>query len=220
MEYLEIVNWGDHLHPDTTRKAMPPYRWVKLESENLDTLGDLSLRHYGAFCRLLNLAALTNNRTVFDAKVIRRRTGVTQKDIENLEKRGLIKIVEKTVDAEKHEQNQSPEPEIASGLQADPPQAAAPEGKGEEGNGFDTRGLEIPESERLCPFPLPADSSSKRSGHDPRSFNDLKRQILAAARKLKTSDAQTIFNSTRQSLRMSQRQVEVCVHQLIEDNEL
>jgi hypothetical protein len=85
VEYIEIVGWSNHLHPDQARKVKPPYRWLKLQTENLDILGDLTLKEYGVYCRLLSLAASTNNRTVFSQKVIKRRARITQKDVEKLQ---------------------------------------------------------------------------------------------------------------------------------------
>ena len=105
ISYLEVVDWGDHLHPDLTRKAKPPFRWLKLQTENLDVLGDLSLREYGAYCRVLNLAALTNNRMVYNANAIKRRTGITPKDVQKLQNRGLIRIVSRTSGAENLKKN-------------------------------------------------------------------------------------------------------------------
>lgn len=216
VEYLEIVGWSDHLHPDVSRKVKPPYRWVKLETENLDCLGDLSLRDYGAFCRLLGLAALTNNRTVYNPAVIRRRTGVTKGELKRLENRGLIRIVTETNDFENSQQKQLADSISASSSSANLPQAAGPEGKGLEGKGSDMRGIESP---TLSPPPLPAIPNQARSP-DLRSFDQLKSEVLAAGRKLNTADHRTIFNSARQTLGMSSRQVEECVRQLIEDNEL
>ena len=216
MEYLEIVHWSSHLHPDVSRRVKPPYRWVKLETENLDSLGDLSLRDYGAFCRLLGLAALTNNRIVFNAGVIRRRTGVTKGELKRLETRGLIRVVTEPTDFENSQQKQLADSISASSSSANLPQAAGPEGKGLEEKRSDMRGIEPP---TLSAPPLPAIPNQARSP-DLRSFDQLKSEVLAAGRKLNTADHQTIFNSTRQTLGMSRRQVEECVRQLIEDNEI
>ncbi len=222
MEYLEIANWGNHLHPDTKRKAKPPYRWVKLESSNLDVLGDLSLREYGAFCRLLSLAALTDNRTAFNAKMIQRRTAITQKLLEKLQQRGLIRFVTDCPGPENSQQNQIPTSDVASGPLANSRQAAAPEGKGKDKNELNMRRVDSDEFEGLDPIPRPRLTAvaTRRGGKDPRGFDELKRQVLAVARQLRTHDARTIFNSSRQSLRMTERQVYACVQQLIEENEL
>lgn len=138
-EYLEIVNWGDHLHPDLTRKVKPPFRWIKLQTENLDMLGDLSLREYGAYCRILNLSALTNNQTAFKTNWIKRRTGITPKDLQKLKNRGLIKITNSLSTVEESQQNQANDQETASDSQADLQQASRLDGNRK---GLDTNGIE------------------------------------------------------------------------------
>ena len=210
MEYLEIVRWDAHLHPDVSRKVKPPYRWVKLETENLDSLGDLSLRDYGAFCRLLGLAALTNNRTVYNAAVIRRRTGVTKTELKRLQNRGLIRITEEKGAIEKSQQKQPPNSESASETQGESPQVASAEGMG-IGKGSDSK--EVDQTH------YPASASTSHL-NDRRSFDSLKTALLPVAQKLNTRDAHEIHKLAGQSLRMSTKQIQAGLTQLIEDGKL
>lgn len=136
-QYLVVENWGDHLHPDTKRKAKPPYRWIKLRTEALDVQGDMSLREYGAYCRILMLAGLTNNVTVFRPGFIKRRTGVTQNDIKKLQKRGLISIKDKPPDSKIPQENQSTDSESASKRTEHRRQAAGESATGRDGTRSD-----------------------------------------------------------------------------------
>lgn len=106
-------------------------------------LGDLSPAEYGAYCRILSLAALTNNRTVYNPRTIKRRTDVSAKIIERLRKRNLIDIVSFSDVNKKHQQKQSKDDETASGNSANPPQTAAPEGRGRDKTGFDKEGTGV-----------------------------------------------------------------------------
>jgi len=224
VQYVKIVGWSDHLHPDLTRKVKPPFRWIKLQTENLDTLGDLTLREFGAYCRLLSLAALTDNRVVFNARAIKRRTGITPKDIEKLQNRGLVRITDESHAPEKNQRNQGRDLETASGFAEIPPQSAALEGKGSEEIGSDLnrgdaiRGLSprVEDTTSLSP-PLPG---SQRNRHDPRSFDELKAFVLRAATTLNSRDPDQIHKLAGQSLRMSRKQVATATQQLIQDGKL
>lgn len=217
---LEIVGWSDHLHPDITRKVKPPFRWVKLQSENLDMLGDLTLREFGAFSRLILLAALTNNVTVWKPNWIKRRTGVTQKDIEKLQNRGLVRIVWKSGTLEESQQIQDNRSNTASGPQAHQQQSAGTEGRGRDRSRFDKRGLDDSQPPDVLNTDSPAPTPSKSNGHDPRSFDNLKIQVLSVARKLGSKDPNQIYRLAGQSLRMSSKQIGTAVKQLIEDRRL
>lgn len=225
LQFLEIVDWDDFLHPDTTRKCKPPYRWVKLNTENLDTMGDLSLREYGAYCRLIMLAASTNNRTRFNPGWIKRRTGITQVLIENLSKRNLVRIVSESELAEKAEQNQSDSSGNASGHDGKPPQKSGQEGRGKGSDLNNTGGDESARpplagsSIDSPPLPNPNLSMNGRK-RDPRSFDDLKPLVLTAATKLGTRDPDQIHKLAGPSLRMSPKQITTAVNQLIEDGKL
>lgn len=128
--YLEIVDWDDFLHPDTRRKCKPPFRWCKLPTEFLDTHGDLSCREFGAYVRLIMLAASTNNRTAYNPTWIRRRAGVSRQVIESLSSRGLVRIGVDSVGDEKTQEKQTTFSKTASSPQANLPQTARLEGKG------------------------------------------------------------------------------------------
>ena len=137
--HLEIVGWDDFLHPDTRRKCKPPFRWCKLNTEFLDTHGDLSNREFGAFCRLLMLAAATNNRVVYNLNWIRRRTGASRQVIETLSDRGLVRLVGSEDETEKTQDNQATSSVDTSDMQAGIQQTARVE---EKGKGFDRNGIE------------------------------------------------------------------------------
>lgn len=220
VEFLEIVGWTDHLHPDITRKVKPPFRWVKLQSENLDMLGDLTLREFGAFSRLILLAALTNNETVWKPNWIKRRTGITQKDIEKLRIRGLVRIVWKSGELEECQQNQDNHSNTASGSQAHQQQSAGTEEMGEDRSRSDKRGLDGSRSADFSNADFPPTTPRRSNGHDPRSFDDLKIQVLSAAVKLGSRDPDQIYRLAGQTLRMSSKQVGTAVKQLIEDRRL
>ncbi|MCH9694781.1 MAG: hypothetical protein K0U72_09750 [Gammaproteobacteria bacterium] len=132
---LEILDWGEFLHPDTRRKCKAPLRWCKLQTEFLDTLGDLSCADMGAYIRLVMLAATTDNKTVYKPEWIRRRAGVSRQAIDKLSARGLVRVVTKTVNSEKAQQNQTASQEIArTNLEVDQ-HAARPDRNRSELNG-------------------------------------------------------------------------------------
>ena len=220
VEILEIVEWTDHLHPDITRKVKPPFRWIKLQSENLDMLGDLTLREFGAFSRLILLAALTNNETVWKPNWIKRRTGITQKDIEKLQNRGLVRIVWKSGALEESQQNQDKHSNTASGSQAHQQQSAGTEERGRDRSRSDKRGLGDSQSPDFVNADSPLPTPRRSNGHDSRSFDDLKTQVLSAAKKLASRDPEQIYRLAGQSLRMSSKQVDAAVKQLIQDRQL
>lgn len=222
VKYLRVVDWSDHLHPDLTRKVKPPFRWIKLQSENLDMLGDLTLREYGAYCRLLNLAALTNNRTIFNAKAIKRRTGITQKDIEDLQNRGLLRIINRTDAPEKDEQKQGNDSKTASDIPANSPQPAAPEGKGEDSIGSDLNRTDTSIPCTSCTPSDEKDSEEKTSKCDPRPFEDLKAEVKKMHSRLESIDCDDdgLWKYGGQSLHMTRNQFDECVKQLRQDGEI
>lgn len=201
--YLVVENWGDHLHPDQRRKAKPPYRWVKLQTEALDTQGDMTLREYGAYCRLLMLAGLTDNVTVYRPNWIRRRTGITQKDVEKLKKRGLISIRNELPDFQKTEENQSTNSQTASGDSDSCQEGAAPD---RNRNRLDRNRRREPSSE------------SKTFS----SFDDIKREVLAAAQRLMTRNGDYVYRQSKDHLKAckTRRQFDAAWQQLEQDGDL
>lgn len=63
-------------------------------------------------------------------------------------------------------------------------------------------------------------TTENRKRMDTRSFDALKRAVLAVAKKIGTNDVALLHRFAGQSLRMSERQIAVAVRQLIEDREL
>ncbi|MEM1176042.1 MAG: hypothetical protein AAGI27_14625 [Pseudomonadota bacterium] len=218
-EYISIVDWGAHVHPDTARKAKPPYRWIKLLTEDLDVHGDLTLAEEGAYVRLLRLAALTGNSISNRSGFVQRRAGVSPKYVRKLLELGLIEITSKTDQGEKSQQNQTNSSETASTQPANGQQSANTEGKGLEGNRLDKRGEEEKARER-APSGVLMNTNSPSPTIDDRPFDEIKDNVYALAMKLETNDPEQIQMLACQSLRITPKQCEIAVSQLKQDGQL
>lgn len=136
MQYLVVPEWDKHLPPDYRKKCKAPYRWCKLYTENLDDLGDLTCREFGAYCRLLMLAAVTDNRLVYKPSWIRRRSGVSREVIDTLLNRNLVELIDGPEKFEKTITNQALDADFSrgSGESAAKPSPVEGKGKGREKN--------------------------------------------------------------------------------------
>ena len=135
LEILKIVDWDKFVHPDVSRKKggiKPPFRWVKMYSNQLDTLGHLSPIHFAGFTRLLLLSAFTGNQTPFDPGYIRRRSGVSRQCIEALLTLGLVELVPVEPEDRKTQQNQHLDSENASNQPATDQHSSVLEGRGRD----------------------------------------------------------------------------------------
>ena len=214
-EFIRIVDWEDFLHPDPSRRAKPPLAWVKLQTDHLDRLGYLSPSEYGTYNRLVTLAASTNNRIPTRSGYVQRRGNVRLSTVKTLSNLGLIEFFTDARSAKKSQENQDDLEITASKVRANSQQNGHVEERDR------TREDRTRHGQRLrAPASVLKNMNTPSPGLDDRPFDEIKDSVYAMAIKLETSDPLQIHRLAGQSLRITPKQCEAAVKQLIEDRQL
>lgn len=227
-KFLRVVDW-DKLQYHK-KLEYPP--WTRLHREWLSDYRfcSLNLHQRGLLFCMHMLAARTANRIPYDLRWISnalttRHTAVTQ-TLHKLIAKGFLTEFEVPLDSreDKH---------LRFVSSAD---TTSPEGRRERGESDSNKeGTPSPVDKSISPAPSALQAAMKRvtdrmditpstsrrtKGHDSRSFDHLKSELLPIAIKLESNDHTYIHKLAGQRLRMTEKQCEIAVKQLIQDGKL
>ena len=196
---------------ESMRKLEPPWKWFKMPSALLQdpVLRRLTNAQFGAYVKMLALAAETGNQIPLDGEWLKARTQIRLQVIRNLIGAGLL--VEFEMDIESNEYKKLRQ--IYSGRSQ-----AKRKRKGREN---ETKG-----EEELCePVTQQPEKTQfltmlgKPLRLDHRPFPEIKETVFVLTEKLQTTDAGMILKCAP-SYDLTRRQVEVALDQLKEDGKL
>ena len=208
-EILEIVDWDRRISAELRRKTNPPYRWGKFFADDNDSVGDLSCAQHGAYMRLMALALTTDNRTAWRPEWIRRRLGVSRQMVDGLSARGLVRIVTSTISSQNSTQDQQ---------QIFPDSGDFPEAlRNRSGGRGEGKGLDMNRGEGSA---TPGTSNGSNRLADSRTFDEIKSIVKRTAIRCKACDVETLMRLGGQSMKVTRKQCEVALDQLVADGEL
>ncbi len=239
--FLQIVDWSDYQYSDIRKKPNPPWRWCRLPTVLMSSpsFQSMTMPQRGALCSLLMLASETGNLIPDEPGFLRNRIQLDGRLRRSLIDLGVIQEIVLPLDSREVKdlrrvysggapanRRTVEEEEEESRTESDAKESQSRAAAHDPGP-YSGRSIDIP-----SPHPGARKNGSmehvsstlsgarRGKGKDPRSFDELKQQVLGVARKLNTADADKIHRLAGQSLKMSTKQIRVAVTQLIEDREL
>lgn len=230
-KYLAVTEWNTlQYHKKLTN---PP--WTRLHQAWLSDyrFSQLSLQQWGVLFGMHMLAARTGNRIPYDcawiAKQFGKRTSPVSKVILNLISAGFLSEFEEHPSTKKINRLSFISDAGVALQEGEEGKEGNTEQKGNSVSPFFDESHEPNRASQgvtrsatgLNTYPSsPQFDCTNQRRRDPRDFETIKTRVLHVAQKFNTTDADTVLRFAGQSLKISPKQCQTAVKQLIEDGKL
>lgn len=202
-------------------KPEPPWKWFKLPTSLLQDpiLRELTNAQFGAYVKLIAMAAETGNRILLDGRWLRDRAQIRLNVVRTLIQLGFLVEFELDIESNEYKELRL----IYSGRSSWQRERKGEEAITKKEPSEDDQAIETPkQNTSIEPSQIltnGANDSDKPTRIDPRPFKEIKRLVLMLAKLLNTNEASKIHKCAP-SYNMTERQISKALGQLQQDGEL